>query len=486
MTLLCGVIIYSAIVLGIICFSSYKNSSSSIDFFLGNRSLNPWLTALAAHASDMSNWLFMGYPALIFLQGAFHSWLAVGLVLFMFFNWQFIAPKLRALTNEMDCSTLSAFFEKKVKDHTPITRIFSAVICIIFYMIYIAAGLVGIGHLINSLFGLSYFTGLIIGVCIVFSYVLIGGYKTLAYLDFFQGLFLIGIIIFVPMYIVFISKSSLFLENRHLLDRSADSLFPNFSISTFFKITSMILGWGLGYFGQPHILTKFMGIKQTKMIQRSKYIGLSWMSMSLIAATAIGLIGSTIFKNGLLNPELIFIDMIKITLSPLLIGLVLCTLIGAIFNVVSAQILVLLTIIVEDLYKPFTNKKSFDREFLFVSRIGSIFIAVVSCFVAFSFSGSIYSLVLYAWSGLGASFGPTLIYLLYSNKVSKEGAWLGMAAGSFLTGFWPYINTHFKVEFSPLPPAFLFSLLCNWSLTVFINRKKKLMLAKTHSLTDHK
>lgn len=447
---------------------SYRKQTSSADFLIGNRSLNYWLTALAAHASDMSNWLFMGYPAIIFIGGLFNAWVAIGLTLCMLLNWQWIAPKLRILTEKSGNLTLSGFFESKLGDRSGLIRLFSAAICLLFYSIYIAAGLVGLGHLGESLFGISYQLGILFGIGIVITYVLIGGYVTLAWLDLFQGLFLLGVIITIPL--VILPKIGGFTTVQSTLSNTP-SLLPSLKGLTLFQILSMSLGWGLGYFGQPHILTKFMGIREVAKIKQSKRVGMSWMVLSLVAATFVGLVAISFFTNGIGNPEMIFIEMVKQTFSPFIVGFILCAIIAAIINVMSSQMLVISSILSEDFYKKFFHIHASEKRLLLISRLSIIGVALIALGIASMRPASIFQLVLYAWSGLGAAFGPLLLYTLYGKKLTRMGAWVGMLSGGITSAFWPMINPHLPVAIEPLLPAFIISFGLNWGISQLLSSK---------------
>lgn len=458
---LLAIILYFSLALGVGIFS-YKRQTSTAGFLMGDRSLGTWLTALAAHASDMSNWLFMGYPAIIFVGGLFNAWVAIGLSLCMLLNWQWIAPKLRILTEKMGNLTLSSFFESRLNDPGGKIRLFSAGICFLFYTIYIAAGLVGLGALAESLFGIQYSLGIVIGIGIVITYVLIGGFTTLAWLDLFQGLFLLGVILVVPFLIL--SKVGGFpVIGQVLADKP--SLLPSLKGVTLLQIVSMALGWGLGYFGQPHILTKFMGIRDVSKMKQSKRIGMSWMVLSLCAATFVGLVAVPFFSSGIYDPEMIFIEMVKENFSPFVIGLILCAIIAAIVNVMSSQLLVISSILSEDFYKKLFHKKASEKNLLKVSRLGILAVALLAFVIALIRPGSIFELVLYAWSGLGAAFGPLLIYMLYSKRVTKLGAWVGMLSGGLIAAIWPLINPFLPVPIEPLLPAFIISFGLNWGIS---------------------
>ncbi|MCB1107352.1 MAG: sodium/proline symporter [Chlamydiia bacterium] len=463
-----AVIFYFSLALAIGIFS-YKKQTSTEGFLMGNRSMGTWLTALAAHASDMSNWLFMGYPAIIFVGGLFNAWVGIGLSLCMFLNWQWIAPKLRTLTEKMGSLTLSSFFETRLGDHSGKIRLFSALISFLFYAIYIAAGLIGLGTLAESLFGIPYFFGILIGIGIVVAYVLMGGFRTLAWLDLFQGLFLLGVILIVPCIILFKGGG---LSSIAIATTQKPSLFPSLKGLTLFQIITMSLGWGLGYFGQPHILTKFMGISDVSKMKQSKWIGMSWMVLSLGGATFVGLVGITFFTQGINNPEMVFIEMVKESFSPFAVGLILCAVIAAIINVMSSQLLIISSILSEDLYKQLFHKEASQKKLLFISRLGIVTVASLALAVAFAHPGSIFKLVLYAWSGLGAAFGPLLIYTLYSNKATKLGAWVGMLSGGCISAIWPIMNHYLPVEVEPLLPAFIISLGLNWGISQFVSSRR--------------
>jgi sodium/proline symporter len=428
------------IVLLMIGFFSYRRHISAQDFIIGSRSLNYWLTALAAHASDMSSWLFMGYPALVFTKGIFGAWVAIGLIVGMFLNWQFIAPKIRVATERFNSLTFSSFFESRLADTSGTIRIFTALICIFFYTIYISAALVSMGLLVETLFGIDYYYGIIIGIIVVIPYVFTGGYVTLAWIDLFQGIFLMLVIVLVSLYILSKIGGWDAIVSTAQAKNLSMTLLPDFSAATLWSVFLTAASWGLGYFGQPHIVTKFMGIKNADEIPKSKYIGMSWMTLSMGAATLVGLIGMVYFKQGLADPENIFIEMVKELFHPFLIGLILCAIIATTINAMSSQVLVLSSTLTEDFYKRIFKKDATSRELLWVSRLGVVVVSLVAFVIAFGKYSTIYNLVHYAWSGIGASFGPLLILCLYSRKINKYGAWTGVLVGGAVAAIWPYFD----------------------------------------------
>lgn len=462
---LSAVILYLGLVISIGVLS-YRRHLSATDFIIGSRSMNYWLTALAAHASDMSSWLFMGYPAAVFGVGLFGAWSAVGLIIFMYLNWQFIAPKIRIATEQFNSLTFSSFFESRLADTTGMIRIFTAIMQLVFYTIYISSGLIGLGLVMHTLFEINYDIGILIGILVVVPYVFFGGYLTLAWIDLFQGFFLMGMIIFVPLYILPNVGGWAGIEQSLAHKNLSLSLFPNFSTKTIWEIISMAAGWGLGYFGQPHIITKFMGIKQVSQIGKSKYIGMSWMIISLTAATLVGLVGIAYFTHGLADSEQVFIQIVRDNFHPFFIAFILCAVLAATINAVSSQVLVLSSSLTEDFYKRIFRKDASSQELLIVSRAGVVIVALVAFAIAYAKPTSIYTLVLYAWSGLGASFGPLLLFSLYSRKINKYGAWAGILSGGSIAAVWPLINKAFSLKIPSLLPSFIISCL----LIVIVSR----------------
>ena len=423
-------------------YYSIKKQMSSSDFIIGNRSLNFWLTALAAHASDMSSWLFLAYPAAVYLGGLSQISTALGLIVFMGLNWQLVAKKLRTQTEALSCQTLSTFFEKKIKDPSGKIRLFTAVFSVVFYTIYIEAGIYGIGLLSETLFNIPYTTGCLLGLGVIVPYVFFGGYTTLAWIDLFQGLFLLAVICIVPA-IYFIK-------------------FPNLELNLTFTgsiSTNIILffGWGLGYFGQPHIVTKFMGIKKPSEINRSKLVGMSWMIISLSAATLIGLIGQSLYFQTLQDPQTLFLKLVTSAFTPFIAYFMLCAVIAATVNATSSQLLVLVSSLTEDIYHKFINKKASSTKLVKISRLGVLGVSSMSFLIAFFKISSIYNLVLYAWSGLGGTFGPLVLYCLFRKKPKKLAAWSALLTGATLTLVWPALAGLFNMVQEPLLPTFLCS-----------------------------
>lgn len=455
---LSAMVLYFLILLTI-GYCSYRKSQSVDDFIIGSRSLNYWLTALAAHASDMSSWLFLAYPASIFSHGMIGVWVGIGLIVCMFLNWQLIAPKIRVATEQFNSLTFSSFFESRLGDTSGRIRFFSAIILVVFYTIYITAFLIGLGDLLTSLFPIPYGISILIGIGLVIPYVFTGGYVTLAWIDLFQGCFLLLMILFVPFYLLKGVGGFTGIAQSMDLHHLSRSLFPDFSKATLVSIISMAFGWGLGYFGQPHIVTKFMGIRNVSEIAKSKWIGMSWMVLSIGGATLVGLVGIPFFHATLHDPEKIFIEMVKTSFPAFFVGFVLCAVLGATINAMSSQVLVLTSSLTEDFYKRMIRPRASSKELLLISRLGVVIVGSIGFCFAYYRIQSIYSLVEYAWAGIGSSFGPLILLSLYSNRVNKYGAWVGILSGGIIAGVWPMINKYIPYPISPMLPAFFSSLL---------------------------
>lgn len=420
---------------------AHKRISTSADFIVGNRSLNFWVTALSAHASDMSSWLFMAFPAAVYIGGLSQSWIAIGLLLGMFLNWQLVAKKLRTMTEKYDSYTLSSFFEKRFSDGSGVIRLLTAVVAVFFLTCYVSAGLIAIGEIFESVFGINFYIGLSIACLVITAYTYAGGFVTVCYTDFFQALFLLFIILLVP-FIAFIKLDNGIediVTSASMKDISLHFV-SDFSYESILTIFFLVFSWGLGYFGQPHVVTKFMGIKNVDDMTKSKYLGMSWMLIALTAAACIGLVGLPYFASELINPELVFIEMVKSLFPPLLAGFILCGILAASVSTMDSQILVCASILSEDFYKHMINKNASSRELLLVSRLSVVVVALSSLFFALNKNTTILDAVLYAWSGLGSAFGPLVLMSLYSKTANKYGAIAGIVVGGTVSGVWDYLN----------------------------------------------
>ncbi len=444
--MLSAFVLYFGTLIGI-GFLFYKRNQSAQEFMVGNRSVNYWVTAVATQASDMGSWLFLGFPAILFTHGVFGIWIAIGLVLGMWLTWTFIAPQLRAKTASLDALTLPSYFAYCFGDRSGAIQLLSTSFSLIFFLFYIASGLVGLSLVFNVAFGLSYETGIVISVCTAAAYTLVGGFVAVAWCDFFQGLFLLFMIVLVPTYgLITVGGVGAIITAAHAKGISLSILASPWDT---IKAILLAASWGLGYFGQPHILVNFMGIDSEHNIKRARRIGISWQIIALTAAASIGIVGIGFFESGLLNPELVFPAMTMSLFHPFLAGLALCAVFAATLSTMDSLILVAGSSIAEDIYKKFVDPSASSQKILLVSRVGSLAVAGASLLLAWNSSNTVYGLVNYAWSGLGSTFGPLVVMSLISNTVTPAGAICGILAGGLTAAVWPFIST-----ILPLVPGF--------------------------------
>lgn len=448
-----------------IAFVSVRKQRSAADFMVGGRSLNFWLTALAAHASDMSSWFLMGLPGILFAEGFINIWITISLLLFMFLNWHFVAPKVRAMTEKSRTLTFSSFFESRYGDSTGVTRLLSAAMLLLFFTIYVSAGLIGLGMLINTFFGVSYHGAIGISLAIVIPYLLLGGYNTLAKTDLFQGLFLLAVVLFVPFYVVASHFGSF--DMLSVAAKGKESLLSALPKGKTGWLTVFYLmgGWGLGYFGQPHIVTKFMGIRDVGDMRKAKIVGMSWQLLALAAIVLISYVGMGFFPNGLGDNELVFIDMVNAVFHPFFAGFILCAVFAATISTINSQILVLASTLAQDCYKRSFCKSASEKRVVTVSRLCVIAIALLAFGIAWIKPSSIFSLVAYSWGGLGATFGPLLLFALYRKNLSPMASWLGLAVGGGMATFWPLIDTYLGTGAPAILPSFVLSCASIWMAT---------------------
>lgn len=465
---------YFAILLtiGLVASKKHKTTSES-DFIIGDRSLNYWLTALSAQAADMSGWLFMAFPAAIFIGGLPQLWIAIGLICGMFCNWHFVASKLRTATEKTGSYTLSTFFERHYKDNSGVIRVLTALMTMIFMTCYLSGGLIAMGYLFESLFGLDYYFGIVLATAIVMAYTFFGGFVAVAWTDLFQSLFLLMMIILVPMVALGHTGGIEDIYKNADLKSISLNLFPDFSFVSLLVMLSLALGWGLPYFGQPHILTKFMGINNVNEMHKSKYIGMTWQILALVASAFVGLVGIAFFPDGLANGELVFVDMTKSVFSPFLAGLILCAVLAANMSTMDSQILVCASVLSEDLYKHAFAKEATSAQLLKISRFSVILVSIVSLLLAMSKSATVSATVAYAWSGLGSSFGPLVLMSLYSKSANRYGAIAGILVGGVVAGTWPVMSSYITdYAISPTIPGFTLSLLTIYLVSIATNKRQ--------------
>ncbi len=429
-------LVYFGLLFGV-ALSVRKKQASKADILLGDRKLNFWVTALSAQASDMSSWLFMAFPMSIFISGMAGAWTAFSLVIGMFCTWTFVAPKLRSITEAYNCYTLSSFFAKRYGDPKKYIRTISACMLLIFMTYYLASGLIAIGFLFGSLFEMNYYLGISIALFVMVAYTFIGGYVSVAWADLFQGIFLLVSIMIVPVLGYLAIGGSSAIETAALKANLSFDLFSIGAGKGLQEVLYALFGWGLGYFGMPHILIKFMGIRDVKDLKKARNLGISWQILALGSSVAVGLVAIGYFTNGINNKELVFVEMVKDLFHPLAAGIVMCGVLAATISTMDSQLLVSASSLTEDLYKPLFGEAKSE---VAVFRISVLMVSAIAFWLALGKDKTIMDTVYFAWAGLGSTFGPLLLASLYSTRITYHGALAGIVSGGVLSCFWEAIN----------------------------------------------
>ncbi|MDX8362644.1 sodium/proline symporter PutP [Cytobacillus sp. IB215316] len=427
-------IVYLILML-VIGFISYRLTKNLSDYVLGGRNLGPGVTALSAGASDMSSWLLLGLPGSAYLSGMNALWITVGLAIGAYLNWQFVARRLRAYTEISNNSiTIPDFLENRFKDRSKILRITSAVVILIFFTLYISSGMVGGAILFENSFGLSYSSALWIGALVIVSYTFLGGFLAVSWTDFVQGILMFLALVIVP--IVAITEMGGIGET---IDRvaSIDPTYLDAAANTTFIGVVSLLAWGLGYFGQPHILARFMAIKSVKDIPTARLIGMTWMILAALGAVFTGFVGIAYFADvSLANPEIVFIEFTQVLFDPWVSGFLLAAILAAIMSTIDSQLLVSSSAVVEDFYKSLYKKQAGDRELVWISRLSVVIIAIIAILLASNPESSVLELVSYAWAGFGAAFGPVILFSLFWKRMNGSGAVAGLFVGALTVMLW--------------------------------------------------
>lgn len=436
-------------------YLAYKATDTLSDYILGGRQLGPSVTALSVGASDMSGWLLLGLPGAIYLSGVSEVWIGVGLVIGAFFNWLLVAPRLRTFTEQADNAlTLPAFFEYRFNDSSHVLRFISAATILIFFTFYVSSGLVGGAILFEKVFGLPYQSALLIGAFVIVAYTFLGGFLAVSWTDFFQGCLMLIALIALPIVTV-TELGGISATESKLTEINPDfaNLFNGFTWLGFISL----MAWGLGYFGQPHILSRFMAIRSRADIPKSRNIAMLWMIVALIGALAVGLVGSAYFADSPLeNSETVFIYLTQALLNPWLAGILIAAILSAIMSTIDSQLLVCSSVIVEDFYKHITKKPATENQLVWLSRFALLLIAVIATIIATNPESSILDLVSYAWAGFGAAFGPTVLLALYWPKYSKQGAIATIITGAVVVIVWKQLNGGI-FDLYEIVPGFVFA-----------------------------
>ncbi|MGI9278495.1 MAG: sodium/proline symporter PutP [Endozoicomonas sp.] len=438
-------VVYLAMML-MIGLWAWKRTSDSEDYFLGGRSLGPWPAALSAGASDMSGWLLLGLPGYAFASGVEAFWLAGGLLIGTWLNWLLLARRLRVYSAASGNSlTLPEFFTNRFRDTSKLLQLVSAFFILLFFLFYTSSGLVAGGKLFETVFGLDYTWAVIIGTLCVISYTLFGGFLAVSWTDLVQGLLMAAAMVIVPVIALQSGSSDVSLFEQ-LRAHNPELLNP-FTTSSgealgWMAIISLVT-WGLGYFGQPHILARFAGIRSEKDVPTARRIAVSWSAISMLGATMVGLIG-LLYTNEMNLPlgdgETIFMVLVNALFHPVVAGILLAAILAAIMSTADSQLLVSSSALAEDFYKAIIRKDADQKEVLLVARLAVVLIALVALALAMSPDSSVLGLVSYAWAGFGAAFGPALILSLYWKRMNRNGALAGIIVGGVTVVLWKQVS----------------------------------------------
>ena len=408
------------------------------DYLLGGRQLNTWVTALSAQASDMSGWLLMGLPGAIYLSGLAETWMVLGLWVGTWINWRVVAPRLRVMTEQLDAITLPTFFEARFgPSRTSALSLVSAVAIIFFFTIYAAAGLVAAGLLFEAVLLVRYETAVWLGAGVILGYTAVGGFLAVAWTDLVQGLLILVAMLAVPVVAWIHLGDATEPLPVEAAARLARGIWPHglgLGLGSVAILSS--LAWGLGYFGQPHILVRFMAARSERDLPTSRRIAMTWVTLSLLGAVAAGWIGIAIYPGGLDEPERVFIRLVADLFDPWLGGVLLAAILAAIMSTIDSQLLVSASAVSEDVYARLFRRRASQAELVWVGRVAVAAVTLVAAALAMDRESTVLGLVKYAWGGLGASFGPLVLFALLSRRVTYAAALAGLLVGAGTTVLW--------------------------------------------------
>jgi len=456
--------VYLAAMMGIGVYFYYRTQSLS-DYILGGRRLGASVAALSAGASDMSGWLLLGLPGLIYASGMAGAWIAIGLALGAYLNWQFVARRLRTYTEvAADSLTLPDYLENRFEDRSRVLRVLSALVILVFFTIYTSSGLVAGATLFQSSFDLDYRLALLIGVVVIMSYTFLGGFMAVSWTDFFQGSLMLLALLVVPVVVIH-HVGGWGVTVAHAARAQGPSV-DIFAGTTGLGIASL-MAWGLGYFGQPHILARFMAIRNVREVPKARLIGMTWMVLGLYGAIFTGFAGIGYFADHpLVNRETVFIELTQALFNPWVSGILLAAILSAVMSTVDSQLLVCSSALAEDFYKSLFRRSASQRELVWMGRASVVGVALVATLIALDPDSLVLDLVAYAWAGFGAAFGPVILLSLFWRRMTRNGALAGILTGAVTVIVWKNLGADVAPIFEvyEILPGFLLASLA--ALTV--------------------
>lgn len=454
--------LYFIVVIAIGFYYAKRSNASSENYFIGGRKLGPWLTAFSAEASDMSGWLLMGLPGVAYFTGASDAmWTAIGLAIGTYLNWKFVAKRLRKYSEVAgNAITLPDYFSNRFRDKRRILMTVAALVILLFFSIYLGSCFVTVGKLFSTLFGLDYAVMMVIGACVVFLYTFVGGYLSVSTTDLMQGtlmffalaVVLVGSIVQaggVDNTIAFLQDIPGYLSGAEIATPLVDAAGlqvvengePLFGAAEEYGIIAIIscLAWGLGYFGMPQVLVRFLSIRHSDEIKKSCMIAMVWVVISLACAVCIGLVGRVVMPVEFLtqsSAESIFIALSQMVLPAFICGLVVSGILAASMSSSSAYLIISSSAVAQNIFKGLFKKDATDRQIMIVARLTMFAILIFGIFIALDENSSIFLVVSYAWAGFGASFGPLVLLSLYWRRANLPGAIAGMLTGAGTVLIW--------------------------------------------------
>lgn len=462
---LLAMLLYLALVIGVGLYFFFKGSKNQgeKDYFLGGRNMGGWVAALSAGASDMSAWVLMGLPGSIYLYGVGQIWISIGLLIGTVCAWVFVAPRLRRYSIVAgDSITIPQFLTNRFLTNNKALQTIAAIVFMVVYCIYSASSISACGTLFHTVLGISPQVAMIIATIVIVAYTFLGGFNAVCWTDFFQGLLMLGALMLAPIIAVFFMQGDSFVQPALSLGDHYYNFLSNGSWD-WKSISSILsgLGWGLGYFGMPHILIRYISIKSEKEMKKSRIIGCVWIAIILAMATVVGLVGRQFLGDSLVDNQqnLVFIQMVRRVFPAFIGGILLSAILAASMSTADSQLLASSSAFSSDVYKPIFRKKASNTEMMWAGRLMVVVIAVVAFLIANNpKSGGIMALVEAAWGGFGASFGPVILLALYWKRLTYGGAVAGITVGFFTDVIW-YAKLTSVTGLYEIIPGFLFGLL---------------------------
>ncbi len=460
--------------IGVLAYRTTRNLS---DYILGGRRLNAAVAALSAGASDMSGWLLLGLPGYAYLSGYEAGWIAAGLLAGTYLNWRVVAARLRRATAQAgDALTLPDYFEARFGDRSHMLRVISAVFILLFFLFYTSSGLVAGGKLFNAVFGIPYVWAVLIGALVIVTYTFLGGFLAVSWTDFVQGMLMLVALVAVPW--AAIAGMGGWEATTAAMRDTNPALLSAFSSREGEPLTVIavvsLLGWGLGYFGQPHILARFMATRSEAIVPAARRIAMSWVTLGMGGALLAGFAGIGALETTLSGPdsEKVFIELVSALLHPVPAGICLAAILAAIMSTADSQLLVSASALSEDFYKALLRRRAGPRELVWIGRSAVVLIAVIASLLALDRDSKVLELVAYAWAGFGAAFGPAILFSLFWTPMNRNGALAGILVGGLVVITWERIEGGI-FDLYEIVPGFLFSSLAIVVVTLLSTRARE-------------